>query len=114
LGPTQPSIQRVRGALSPVVKPHGREAYHSPTASADFKKIYYVYLLLTAIGLMPGGSVYKDHTFNKETAHLTYTAQYKYMNIYSTIQYIYINTKQMNITQHKKQKIQKKNTENTK
>jgi hypothetical protein len=31
----------------------------------------YIYLLLTAIGLMPGGSVYKDHTFNKETAHLT-------------------------------------------
>jgi hypothetical protein len=27
------------------------------------------YLLLTAICLIPGGSVYKDHTFNKETAH---------------------------------------------
>jgi hypothetical protein len=28
----------------------------------------FIYLLLTAIGLMPGGSVYKDPTFNKETA----------------------------------------------
>jgi hypothetical protein len=29
----------------------------------------YIYIyLLTAIGLMPGGNVYKDHTFNKETA----------------------------------------------
>jgi hypothetical protein len=36
---------------------------------------------------MPGGSVYKDHTFNKETAQYTY----------------------MNITKHsRKQKIQKK------
>jgi hypothetical protein len=60
--------------------------------------ICYIYLLLTAIGLMPVGSVYKDHTFNKEPAHLTNTAnyitrifavQYKYMNIHSTIQYIY-------------------------
>jgi hypothetical protein len=43
---------------------------------------------------MPGGSVYKDHTFNKETAHLMktaqdiarkFTVQYKYMNIHSTI-----------------------------
>jgi hypothetical protein len=30
---------------------------------------YNILLLLTAIGLMPGGSVYKDHAFNKETAH---------------------------------------------
>jgi hypothetical protein len=36
----------------------------------------YIYLLLTAIGLMPGGRVYKDHTFNKETAYTTNTAQY--------------------------------------
>jgi hypothetical protein len=28
----------------------------------------YIYLLFTAIGLMPGGSVYKDHTFSKEAA----------------------------------------------
>jgi hypothetical protein len=37
-----------------------------------------MYFLLTAIGLMPGGSVYKDHTVNKETAHLTKTAQYNF------------------------------------
>jgi hypothetical protein len=35
---------------------------------------------------MPGGNVYKYHTFNKETAPSSHeTAQYKYMNI-STIQ----------------------------
>jgi hypothetical protein len=28
-----------------------------------------LYLLSTAIGLMTGGNVYKDHTFNNETAH---------------------------------------------
>jgi hypothetical protein len=27
---------------------------------------FYYYYLLTAIGLMPGGSVYKGHTVNKE------------------------------------------------
>jgi uncharacterized circularly permuted ATP-grasp superfamily protein len=27
-------------------------------------------MLLIAIGLMPGDSVYKYHTFNKETAHI--------------------------------------------
>jgi hypothetical protein len=38
---------------------------------------------------MPGGSVYKDRTFNKETAQCTariFTVQYMYMNIHSTIQ----------------------------
>jgi hypothetical protein len=49
---------------------------------------------------MSGGSVYKDHTFNKETAHLTKTAQY-IARIF-TVQYKY-----MNVTKHKKQKIQK-------
>jgi hypothetical protein len=42
---------------------------------------------------MPGGSVYKDHTFNKETAQYIariFTVQYKYMNIQSTIKYINI------------------------
>jgi p-aminobenzoyl-glutamate transporter AbgT len=36
--------------------------------------LYYIilYLLLTAIGLMPGGSVYRDHTFNKETTHTSH------------------------------------------
>jgi hypothetical protein len=59
----------------------------------------YIYLLLTAIVLMPGGSVYKDHTFNKVTAHLTKTAQY-IARIF-TVQYKY-----MNITKQQK-------TENT-
>jgi hypothetical protein len=69
---------------------------------------YYVYLLLTAIGLMPGGSVYKDHTFNKETVptsrenstiHRTNTIQ-----VYEHPQYKY-----MNIRKHgRKQKLQKK------
>jgi hypothetical protein len=54
---------------------------------------------------MPGGSVYNDHTFNKETAHIShkystihrtnFQVQYKYMNIPSTIQYIYISTIQV-------------------
>jgi hypothetical protein len=51
---------------------------------------------------MPGGSVYKDHTINKETTHLTKTAQY--ITQIFTVQYKY-----MNITKHsRKQKIQTK------
>jgi hypothetical protein len=52
---------------------------------------------------MPGGSVYKDHTFNKDTAY-TYTKTAQYTTRISTVQY-----KCMNITKHsRKQKIQKK------
>jgi hypothetical protein len=40
LGPTQPPIQWVLGALSPGVKRQGREADHSPPASAEVKKIW--------------------------------------------------------------------------
>jgi hypothetical protein len=40
LGPTQPPIQLVLVALSPGVKRPGREADHSPPASADVKKIW--------------------------------------------------------------------------
>jgi hypothetical protein len=43
--------------------------------------IFYIYLLLTAIGLMSGGSVYKDHTFNKETAP-TFHETAKYIAFY--------------------------------
>jgi hypothetical protein len=55
---------------------------------------------------MPGGSVYRDRTFNKETAHLTKTAQYIArifaMQVHEHPQYKY-----MIITQHsRKQKIQ--------
>jgi hypothetical protein len=39
LGPTQPLIQWVPGALSPGVKRPGREADHSPPTSAEVKKI---------------------------------------------------------------------------
>jgi hypothetical protein len=54
---------------------------------------------------MPGGSVYKDHSFNKET-HLTKTAQY-IARIF-TVQYKY-----MNITKHSiKQKILEENKMN--
>jgi hypothetical protein len=38
LGPTQPSIQWVLGALSPKVKPPHCEADHSPPSSAEVKK----------------------------------------------------------------------------
>jgi hypothetical protein len=40
LGPTQPPIQWVPGALSPGVKPPGHEANHSPTASVEDKKMW--------------------------------------------------------------------------
>jgi hypothetical protein len=40
LGSTQPPIQRVSGALSPGVKRPGREAGHSPPASAEVKKMW--------------------------------------------------------------------------
>jgi hypothetical protein len=38
LGPTQPPIQWVSGALSLEVKRPGREANHSPPSSAEFKE----------------------------------------------------------------------------
>jgi hypothetical protein len=37
LGPTHPPIQWVPGALSPVLKRPGREAYHSSPTSAEVK-----------------------------------------------------------------------------
>jgi hypothetical protein len=37
---TQPPIQWVLGALSPRVKQQGREADHSPLASAEVKKMW--------------------------------------------------------------------------
>jgi hypothetical protein len=40
LGSTQPSIQWVPGALSPVVKQPARESDHSPRTSADIKKMW--------------------------------------------------------------------------
>jgi hypothetical protein len=40
LGPTQPPIQWVLGSLSPGVKRQGREADHSPPASAEVKKMW--------------------------------------------------------------------------
>jgi hypothetical protein len=40
LGPIQPPIQRVPGALSSVVKRSGREADHSPPTSAEVKKMW--------------------------------------------------------------------------
>jgi hypothetical protein len=40
LGPTQPLIQRVPGALSPGLKQAGRDADHSPETSAEVKKTW--------------------------------------------------------------------------
>jgi hypothetical protein len=40
LGSTQPPIQWVPGSLSPGVKRPGREADHSPPASAEVKKMW--------------------------------------------------------------------------
>jgi hypothetical protein len=44
LGPTQPPIQWVPGALSLVVKRPGSEADHSPPSSAEVKKSVELYL----------------------------------------------------------------------
>jgi hypothetical protein len=40
LGSTQPPIELVPGAFSPGVKRPGREANHSPPASAEVKKMW--------------------------------------------------------------------------
>jgi hypothetical protein len=40
LGPTQPCIQRLPGAVSPFVKQPGREADHSPPSSAEVKNVW--------------------------------------------------------------------------
>jgi hypothetical protein len=40
LGPTQPPIQWVSGALSPEIKRPGREINHSPPSSAEVKKTW--------------------------------------------------------------------------
>jgi hypothetical protein len=86
----------------PVVRKQTTHIFHISRGSISRYILYiYIYLLLNAIGFMPGGSVYKDHTFKNETANLTKTAQY-IARIF-TVQYKY-----MNITKHKKQKIQKK------
>jgi hypothetical protein len=56
-----------------------------------YMRVCTLYILLTAIGFMPGGSVYKDPTFNKETAQYIariFTVEYTYMNV-STIQILY-------------------------
>jgi hypothetical protein len=49
-------------------------AFEKPVVAQLVKKFpaFYMYSLLTAIGLMPGGSVYKDHTCNEETAHTSH------------------------------------------
>jgi hypothetical protein len=44
LGPTQPPIQCVPGALSPGVKRLGREVDHSPPSSAEVKEYVELYL----------------------------------------------------------------------
>jgi hypothetical protein len=44
LGPTQPPIQWVPGALSLEVKRPGRESDHSPPSSAEVKKCVELYL----------------------------------------------------------------------
>jgi hypothetical protein len=49
--------------------------------------IYSLYLLLNAIVLMNGGSVYKDHAFNKKTAHTSHeNSTIHGTNFHSTIQ----------------------------
>jgi hypothetical protein len=51
LGPMQPPIQWVSGALSPGEKLQRREADHSPPASAEVKKIW-IYISTTPYAFM--------------------------------------------------------------
>jgi hypothetical protein len=44
LGPTQPPVQWVPGALSLGIKRQGREADHSPTSSAEVKECVELYI----------------------------------------------------------------------
>jgi hypothetical protein len=46
LGPTQPPIQWVSGALSPGIKRPGREADYSPPTTAEVKKTW-IYISTT-------------------------------------------------------------------
>jgi hypothetical protein len=64
-----------------------------------------LHLLLTAIGLTPVGSVYKDHTFNKETTPTSHETA-RYSSRIFTVQYKYIY-----ITKHGRKQ---KNTEENK
>jgi hypothetical protein len=51
------------------------------------EQIYIHILLLTEIGLILGGGVYKAHTFNKETAHKSHeNSTIHRTNFHSTIQ----------------------------
>jgi hypothetical protein len=56
LGPSQPPIQWVRGALSLEVKGPGREADHSPPSSAEVKECVELYLHspIRLHGVVPG------------------------------------------------------------
>jgi hypothetical protein len=45
---------------------------------------YYYYYLLTAIGLMPGGSVYKGYTVNKEHSTPVSRKDDTYISQYNT------------------------------
>jgi hypothetical protein len=77
--------------------------------------ILYTYLLLTATGHMPGGSVYEAHTFNKETDPTSheiarYITRIFKVQVHEHSQYIYIGTIQV----HEHYKTQEReNTEKT-
>jgi hypothetical protein len=62
LGSTQPPNQRVPGALSLGVKRQGREADHSPTASAEAKKMC-IYLYIHSPILLHGECLINNFTF---------------------------------------------------
>jgi hypothetical protein len=51
LGPTQPPIQCVPGALKPKIKLPGREADHSPPTSAEVKNTW-IYTSIPPYGFM--------------------------------------------------------------
>jgi hypothetical protein len=77
-GATQPRIQWVPGAVPPVLKRPGREAHHSPPASAEVKNTWictftssYAFMLKAKRQIYPCNRPWKSigFTFSRQSAH---------------------------------------------
>jgi hypothetical protein len=75
LGPTQPSIQWLPGALSLRVKRPGREANNSPPSSTEVKECVELYLYSPQYAFMAWCSVKKEQHRDKFTFSLPYLWQ---------------------------------------
>jgi hypothetical protein len=67
--------------MNPTINPN---TIYSYSTREDIKVDYYYYYLLTAIGLMPGGSVYKGYTGNKEHSTPVSRKDDTYISRYNT------------------------------